>query len=62
VNRSKQDAHARKSIVRYRRGEPRKLFIDHAIERKAGRTLSMNELEQSKAKIAENLQELFREP
>jgi hypothetical protein len=58
ANRAKQDAHARKSIVRYRRGEPRKLNIDHLIERTEGRTLSRSELEQSKAKIAQHLKGL----
>ena len=59
---AKQDAHARKSIVRYCRGEPRNLYIYHLIERTEGRTLSRSELEQSKAKIAENFQGLFRRP
>ena len=62
VNRATQDAVARKSLVHYRRGEPRKLLIDHLIERKEGRPLSKNELEQSKAKIAQHLQGLFCEP
>jgi hypothetical protein len=59
VTRAKQDAHARKTIIRYRRGEGRKLLIDHLIERKEGRTLSKTELEQSKAMIAQHLQGLF---
>ena len=59
VSRAKQDAHARKTIVRYRRGESRKLLIDHLIERKEGRALSKTELEQTKAKIAQHLQGLF---
>lgn len=59
VTRAKQDAHARKTIIRYRRGVGRKLLIDHLIERKEGRTLSKTELEQSKAMIAQHLQGLF---
>ncbi len=61
LNRAKQDAVARQSLVRYRRGERRKLYLDHLIERNEGRTLSDVELEQMKAKIAQHLQGLFCE-
>lgn len=59
TNRAKQDAAARQSLVRYRRGERRKLYLDHLIERNEGRSLSSKELEQMKAKIAQHLQGLF---
>lgn len=59
INRAKQDAVARKALQRYKRGEKRKLYLDHLLERAQGRALTPKELEQRKAKLAQELQGLF---
>jgi hypothetical protein len=62
TNRAKQDTVARQTLVRCRRGQRRKLYLDHLIEKTEGRPLNTRELEAMKAKIAQHLQGLFCEP
>ncbi len=62
TNRAKQDTIARQTLVSCRRGQKRKLYLDHLIEKTEGRPLDRRELEAFKAKIAQHLQGLFCEP
>jgi hypothetical protein len=61
-NRAKQDATARQSVLHYRKGQRRKLYLDHLIERTAGRAMAEPELELMKTKIVQHLQGIVLEP
>lgn len=62
VNRATQDTTAKQTLVHRRKGKGRKLFLDHLIEKTAGRTMDEPELELMKAKIAQHLQGIVLEP
>ena len=59
TSRAQRDARVRETVARRRRGEKRKLYLDHLIERSEGRALNDSELEQIKAKIAVHLRSLL---
>lgn len=62
VRRAAQDALARDTVAKHRRGQKRKLYIDHLIERAEGRPLQETELEKIKAKIARHLRTVLLAP
>jgi len=62
VRRSAQDALARETVARRRKGQKRKLYLDHLIERTEGRPLEDKELERIKATIADHLRALVLAP
>ncbi len=62
TSRAALAARARETVARRRRGEKRKLYLDHLIERSEGRALNDSELEQIKAKIAIHLRSLLAPP
>ena len=59
TRRATQDTLARETAVRRRRGQKRKLYLDHLIERSEGRLLEEPELEKMKEKIVEQLRKVF---
>ena len=59
TRRATQDSLARETAVRRRRGQKRKLYLDHLIERSEGRLLEEPELEMIKEKIVEQLRKAF---
>ena len=59
ATRALQEAVARDTVARRRRGEKRKLYLDHLIERVEGRTLEEAELELIKTKIGDELRTMF---
>ena len=59
VRRSDQKVLVRETAARCKRGEKRKLYLDHLIERVEGRTLDETELDAIKAKIARHLRTIL---
>lgn len=53
-----QRALTRKTLAAHRRGEKRKILLDHLIERAEGRSLTDTEMEQLKSRIAETLRSI----
>ncbi len=53
-----QRALTRKTLAARRRGEKRKILLDHLIERAEGRSLTETEMEQLKSRIAETLRRI----
>jgi hypothetical protein len=62
TRRSAQDALARETVARRSRGQKRKLYLDHLIERAEGRPLNETELEKIKATIAHHLRTALLPP
>jgi hypothetical protein len=62
TRRAAQDAVARETAVRRSRGQKRKLYLDHLIERTEGRPLDETELDRIKAKIAQQLRTVLQQP
>lgn len=61
-DRAAQDAVARETIARRKRGQRRKLYLDHLIERVEGRALNETELDTMKGKIALHLRAVLQTP